>query len=423
MEKKTIGAFIAALRKANGMTQRELAERLNVSDKTISRWECDEGCPDLSLIPVIAELFGVTCDELLRGERRSPAERNREEGGEDDVPRADPRAARLRRQILRGALMKYKNRTFIAMGISAAGLIAAMICNLVFYRALQGFLVGSVFFLAGIICQAVFLNRALFSVDEEEFADLPELNRFKREAIGLAERSVGLTACVIGFTIPLLLVAGENISGGLAGESMLGLGLIGTGIVLVLNGLTCRILNTHLLRRGVYTMAKKEAQIYAHNGRLMRRCILIFAAVLAATLVLWFAVSAYWGVTRLAQGQVFTDYESFAAFMEQDVDPYGGSAIRVPTDSITDGEEDIPRETLLDGEGNVLVSYIPRNGSVSLIDCADDSSRLPITVYTQDDLRAAGDIVALRNACFEVACLLEAGAALGVYWTKRKKMP
>ena len=39
MEKKTIGGFIATLRKANGMTQKDLAERLNVSDKTVSRWE------------------------------------------------------------------------------------------------------------------------------------------------------------------------------------------------------------------------------------------------------------------------------------------------------------------------------------------------------------------------------------------------
>lgn len=69
MEKKTMGGYLAALRRANGMTQRELAERLNVSDKSVSRWERDEGAPDLTLIPVIAEVFGVTCDELLRGER------------------------------------------------------------------------------------------------------------------------------------------------------------------------------------------------------------------------------------------------------------------------------------------------------------------------------------------------------------------
>ena len=75
MEKRSIGGFIAALRKANGMTQKDLAERLNVSDKTVSRWERDEGSPDLSVIPVIAEIFDITCDELLRGERKSPAQR------------------------------------------------------------------------------------------------------------------------------------------------------------------------------------------------------------------------------------------------------------------------------------------------------------------------------------------------------------
>ena len=75
MEQKTIGKFITALRKANGMTQKDLADQLNVSDKTVSRWERDEGAPDLAMIPVIAEIFGVTCDELLRGERKSPAER------------------------------------------------------------------------------------------------------------------------------------------------------------------------------------------------------------------------------------------------------------------------------------------------------------------------------------------------------------
>ena len=42
MEKKTIGSFIATLRKANGMTQKDLAEKLNVSDKTISHWERDD---------------------------------------------------------------------------------------------------------------------------------------------------------------------------------------------------------------------------------------------------------------------------------------------------------------------------------------------------------------------------------------------
>lgn len=74
MERATLGQFIAALRKDAGMTQKQLAEILNVSDKTISHWERDESSPDLSMIPIIAQVFGVTCDELLGGERRGKEE-------------------------------------------------------------------------------------------------------------------------------------------------------------------------------------------------------------------------------------------------------------------------------------------------------------------------------------------------------------
>ncbi len=50
MERKSIGSFIAVLRKARGLTQRELADKLGVSDKAVSRWERDETAPDLYLM-------------------------------------------------------------------------------------------------------------------------------------------------------------------------------------------------------------------------------------------------------------------------------------------------------------------------------------------------------------------------------------
>lgn len=100
MEKKTIGGFIAALRKANGMTQKDLAERLNVSDKTVSRWERDDGAPDLAVIPVIAEIFNVTCDELLRGERKSPTERAETTEESESTPKAEKQRQRLLKSTL-----------------------------------------------------------------------------------------------------------------------------------------------------------------------------------------------------------------------------------------------------------------------------------------------------------------------------------
>ena len=68
MTKTNIGEFIAALRKSSGYTQQEVADRLGVSNKTVSSWETGASCPDISMLPALAELYGVTCDEILRGE-------------------------------------------------------------------------------------------------------------------------------------------------------------------------------------------------------------------------------------------------------------------------------------------------------------------------------------------------------------------
>lgn len=67
MVNHNIGATIAELRKAKGWTQAELAEKLNVSDKAVSKWEQDGGYPSIEFFPLLAELFGVTIDYLMTG--------------------------------------------------------------------------------------------------------------------------------------------------------------------------------------------------------------------------------------------------------------------------------------------------------------------------------------------------------------------
>ena len=69
MDAKVTGCFIAQLRKELGLTQKELAEKLKVTDKAISRWETGKGLPDTSLLKPLAEIFGVSVGELLSGKR------------------------------------------------------------------------------------------------------------------------------------------------------------------------------------------------------------------------------------------------------------------------------------------------------------------------------------------------------------------
>ena len=66
MQKQTLGQKIAELRKAKNLTQLELAEMLNITDKAVSKWERDISCPDINTFPKLAEILGVSVDELLQ---------------------------------------------------------------------------------------------------------------------------------------------------------------------------------------------------------------------------------------------------------------------------------------------------------------------------------------------------------------------
>lgn len=80
MNPKDSGIFISLLRKEKDLTQKQLAEKINVSDKAVSRWETGKGYPDVNSLVALSELFEVSVNEILSGERSS---------GEDISKKAD----------------------------------------------------------------------------------------------------------------------------------------------------------------------------------------------------------------------------------------------------------------------------------------------------------------------------------------------
>ena len=73
MDQFKIGRFIAARRKECGLTQRQLADALTISDKTVSKWETGRGLPDVALMLPLCEALGVTVNDLLAGQLVEPA--------------------------------------------------------------------------------------------------------------------------------------------------------------------------------------------------------------------------------------------------------------------------------------------------------------------------------------------------------------
>ncbi|MDC7301457.1 helix-turn-helix domain-containing protein [Agathobacter ruminis] len=71
MDQKKIGLFLKMLRNEKGLTQEQLAEKLNVSNRSVSRWETGSTLPDISLIIELADYYEVDIKELVEGERKS----------------------------------------------------------------------------------------------------------------------------------------------------------------------------------------------------------------------------------------------------------------------------------------------------------------------------------------------------------------
>lgn len=71
MEQQKIGSFLKELRKEKNLTQEELAEKLNVSGRTVSRWETGSNMPDISMLVELAEFYDVSIPEIINGERES----------------------------------------------------------------------------------------------------------------------------------------------------------------------------------------------------------------------------------------------------------------------------------------------------------------------------------------------------------------
>lgn len=74
MDQIKIGNFISAMRKKQGLTQRQLADMLLISDKTVSKWECGKGMPEVSLMSPLCDALGINLNELFSGEKLTDAD-------------------------------------------------------------------------------------------------------------------------------------------------------------------------------------------------------------------------------------------------------------------------------------------------------------------------------------------------------------
>ena len=264
MEKKTLGSFISALRRAQGLTQQEVADRLLVSNRAVSRWERDEAMPDITLLPAIADLFGVTVDELLRGDRLRTTESATPdtsaattdgEPREEISPRPepDPRALRGLRAMMNRMISRYRPLMILAIALSAAGLFIMIGVSYGFYRPVIGFALMLLFVLASISVAFIAALRMKDTLDEyaseESETRLPSVElagacRTYAEWI-FRVASMAVNAILLG--LPLVIFRDKHlIDSVLSGEDyvpmMLVIALISTPLTALIHSSVIRLL-------------------------------------------------------------------------------------------------------------------------------------------------------------------------------------
>ena len=431
MEKKTIGKFIAVLRKANGMTQKDLADKLFVSDKTVSRWERDECDPDLSLIPAIAELFGITTDELLRGEKNNP------DALIEDEPKLSAKAEKQFKTMLHSRMNRYKNMSLISVGLLLAGLILAVICNTVLSEAILGFCLTALFIVASAICQYIFAANALIPKDEDDDTYAPQINEANTGITKVATAIYFGAITVLTFCLPLAF-ASRRISVGVNGlyiyhyrvngESWLYRGTFCAIVGLTICGLIYLLfIKPRLIKKRLISVTQNKEAIVKYRRKLLGRITAIGGCILAVLIASGFILAEI-GPMPFVHKEVYETLDEFKAAMIEDqaefVEEYRSLYYIDKDGNEVYMHSDIPDDymfkqaTVTDFSGKVILEYSYNSTLYEDIQFSNKDEKVPVTVIRNDDYYDARNVIDTALQIIGLMIFLDILVSITVYFVK-----
>lgn len=273
MTRQTIGAFLATQRKAHGYTQEEVADKLGISNRTLSKWETDRSSPDILYLPALADLYGVTVDEILRGER---TKREEIPLSPEEQAKKEEQAQRAKRALQRRRLASFSAKTYIAYGVAAGGMLLLAIAA--FLLSVDDGEIAS-FVLLAVGAAAHVGSIVLLLALRAGLADAAEDARFALAAEQKFFRALRIIlTCFFaegGLYFLLLLANDNNFAGGTL-----------TAGILLLCALAAYALTAGIEARRAATMAEGTAQRDArHDKKLAALLFSVGGAAMAAVLV------------------------------------------------------------------------------------------------------------------------------------------
>ncbi len=190
MDQVKIGKFIAQQRKKQGLTQLQLAEKLGITDRAVSKWETGKSMPDVSIITDLCKELGVTVNDLIIGEVVSSEQYNK----------------KLQQQVLTlvGEKETAEKRSLrLVMVIAVLSIILALMCQVVFalatpdlpWLALAAFFVGQATILLDLLCMRLDWKVGYFQCPHCGHTYTPPLFSFLFARGGLYRRHLRCTKC------------------------------------------------------------------------------------------------------------------------------------------------------------------------------------------------------------------------------------
>ncbi len=279
MARQTIGEFLQTLRKANGYTQQEVADKLGISNKTLSSWETDRAYPDLLSIPALAELYGVTADEILRGER-NPANGRADEGTENDEKISE----KCERAALKNRYLKFNTQSHALLIPACAA--AMLIIPAMFVTSTAGvvlLVLAVIALITAVVLQATFYKNALISADVSEGAPLsPAQISYVRDIKNTLFRCIKIDGFAFISASVILLFIGFIISAD-SSSSVSGLYYL-TDLAAAICGVAAVVISQkHAEPKPPKQYTEQQRAQLASNGKLKVKCVI--AAVVACALI------------------------------------------------------------------------------------------------------------------------------------------
>lgn len=303
MNPKKMGEFIAVLRKSKGFTQQEVGERLNISNKTVSKWERGEGYPEISMIPAIAELFQVSTDEIFRGERILPENL--------DIKQNTASVEKQKERLINSSKSKFKNQSYIALALIIIGL--GLLYGIT-YSSYKPVLAGSITYILtaiAVIFQLITSNNFIASIRSGDILEEQDPRIINAYRVLYRFNALVVISAIIVMVLVVPLLGNALVSNGVIS---LGLYLKFVPASLFISGFLCyfglkTIKPTLKFSKAIKASVEEISPVKTINRRLVR----IVISTLVVTLLThgWF----HWRVA-LPGRLIFTETVQFEEFIK-----------------------------------------------------------------------------------------------------------